>query len=65
MKVDLGKGAPTYVAPRRDNGVTIHQGGSRIYLGPDELAAVLDAIHTITTQCSRSAAEKTVKFEEH
>lgn len=59
MKVDLGKGAPTYVAPRRDNGVTIHQGGSRIYLGPDELAAVLDAIHTVT-QCSRSAAEKTV-----
>lgn len=63
MKVDCGRGAPTYVAPRRDNGVTIHQGASRIHLAPDELTAVLDAIRTVTTQGSRAAAEKTQRFE--
>lgn len=59
MKIDLGQGAPTFVAPRRDNGVTIHQGGSRIHLAPDELAAVLNAIHQLTGQGSPIRAEKT------
>lgn len=58
MKIDLGRGAPTWVAQRRDNGVTIHQGGSRIHLAPDELAAVLNAIQQLTGQGS-PRAEKT------
>ena len=49
MKVDTGRGAPTYLALRRDNGVTIHQGASRIMLAPDELAAVLGAINELTS----------------
>lgn len=59
MKIDLGRGAPTYVALRNDNGVTLHQGASRIHLAPDELASVLEAINTMTSQGSRPAAEKT------
>ncbi|APE16175.1 hypothetical protein BOH72_14070 [Mycobacterium sp. WY10] len=60
MKVDLGTGTPTFVAPRRhDKGAIIHQGSSRVHLSEDELAAVLDAIFTITGQSSRAAAEKT------
>jgi len=61
MKIDLGRGTPTFVALRRDNGVTIHQGASRIMLARDELAAVLAAIDTLTSQCS-PRAEKTVKI---
>lgn len=60
MKIDKRRGALTYVAPRRDNGVIIHQGASRIYLAPDELVEVLAAIETVTSQGSRSAAEKTI-----
>jgi hypothetical protein len=64
MKVDLGRGAPTFVARRHDNGVTIHQGASRIMLAPDELAAVLAAIQELTNgQCSPSRAEKTMKVD--
>ena len=59
MKVDKGHGTPTYVARRNDNGVTLHQGASRIRLAPDELAAVLDAIRSITGQRSPHGAEKT------
>jgi hypothetical protein len=59
MKIDKGgRGAPTWVARRRDGGVTIHQGASRIMLAPDELADVLEAIHIMTGQCS-PRAEKT------
>lgn len=64
MKIDKGRGLPTFVAPRKDNGVTIHQGASRIYLAPDELAGVLDAIHTITGQCSPMRAGKTAKVDQ-
>jgi hypothetical protein len=64
VKIDRGRGAPTYVARRRDNGVTIHQGGSRIMLAPDELAEVLEAIHTLTSQGSRVAAEKAIEIDE-
>jgi hypothetical protein len=58
MKIDLGHGAPTYIALRRDNGVTIHQGASHIMLGPDELAAVLNAIQTMTSQSSPRAEKR-------
>lgn len=64
MKVDTGRGAPTFLARRRDGGVTIHQGASRIMLAPDELADVLDAIHTLTGQCSREA-EKAMEIGNH
>jgi hypothetical protein len=63
MKVDLGHGAPTYVALRRDRGVTIHQGASHVMLAPDELAAVLAAIETLTNQSGPSGAEKTKNAE--
>jgi len=61
MKIDKGRGTPTYVARRRDGGVTIHQGGSRVMLAPDELAAVLNAIQELTSQCSPVRAEKAIE----
>jgi hypothetical protein len=64
MKIDCGHGAPTFVALRRDNGVTLHQGASRIMLAPDELTAVLAAIQDLTNgQCSPSRAGKTMKVD--
>jgi hypothetical protein len=48
VKIDLGRGAATRVERRRDGGVVINQGTSRIYLGCDELKAVLVAIHALT-----------------
>ena len=48
MKIDRGRGTPTFIARRRDNGVTIHQGASRVILAPDELADLLDAIQSLT-----------------
>ncbi|OBA82674.1 hypothetical protein A9W99_11220 [Mycobacterium sp. 1164966.3] len=63
MKIDKGRGIATYAALRRDNGVTIHQGASRIMLAPDELAELLDAIQAITGQCSRKA-EKAIAIDE-
>ncbi|TGD85139.1 hypothetical protein BayCH28_22320 [Mycolicibacterium sp. CH28] len=65
MRVDIGRGVPTFIAPRRDGGVTIHQGKSHIMLAPDELAAVLDAIYTLSGQSSRAAAEKTTEVDYH
>ncbi|BBX01866.1 hypothetical protein BST36_20800 [Mycolicibacterium moriokaense] len=59
IKINSDQGAPTYVALRRDNGVTIHQGKSHIMLAPDELSAVLDAIYTITGQSDPRGSEKT------
>lgn len=63
MKIDTGRGSPTYVALRRDNGVVIHQGASKIYLAPDELNGVLGAIHKMTGQCSPMRAGKTADSE--
>lgn len=60
MKINSIHGAPTFVARRRDNGVTIHQGASHIMLGPDELSDLLGAIHTLTGQ-SGPRAEKMAK----
>lgn len=34
-------------------------------LAPDELAAVLDAIYTLSGQSSRAAAEKTTEVDYH
>lgn len=51
------------MALRRDNGVVIHQGASKIYLAPDELNGVLGAIHKMTGQCSPMRAEKTADSE--
>jgi hypothetical protein len=63
VKIDTGRGTPTYVALRRDFGVTLHQGGSRILLAPDELAEVLEAIHELTGQGSPIGAEKTTQVD--
>lgn len=51
------------MALRRDNGVVIHQGASKIYLAPDELTGVLGAIHKMTGQCSPMRAGKTADSE--
>lgn len=59
MKIDRGRGAPTFIARRRDNGVTIHQGASRVILAPDELADLLDAIYSLTGLCSLRAGKTT------
>ncbi|MCV7348275.1 hypothetical protein [Mycolicibacterium rhodesiae] len=45
MKVDIGSGTPIYVSSRRDGGISLHQGASKIFMGIDELNAVLDAIN--------------------
>ena len=59
MKVDIGTGVPTFVAPRRhDRGVIIHQGSSRVHLSEPELDAVLAAIYTLTGKPER-AGKKT------
>lgn len=62
MKVDLGKGTPTHLTLRRDNGVIINQGGSHIMLAPDELAALLDGIYEITGLSDPRRSEKTDKI---
>jgi hypothetical protein len=62
MRVDRGHGSATHVTPRRDNGVIIYQGKSHIMLAPDELADVLDAIHTLTGQSAPKRAEMTSRI---
>jgi hypothetical protein len=46
VRIDMGRGAPTYVTVRTDGGVILNQGRSHIMLGPDELAAVIDAVQS-------------------
>lgn len=54
MRISIGPGAAIYVTLRREGGICLHQGTSKIWLSTEELTAVLDAITDL--QGSRVAA---------
>jgi hypothetical protein len=43
-----GPNSELVITPRRNGGVTITQGPVYVLIGPDELAAVMDAIRQLT-----------------
>lgn len=44
MKVDVGRGNPIWISPRRGNSITIIQGTSRIYVGADEIGHLIEVM---------------------
>ena len=52
MKIDLCGGTPIWLSPRRDNGVTIIQGTSRINATNKEARALIRAIREMTADNS-------------
>ena len=49
IKVDIGKGTPIWLSPRPGNSLTLIQGTSRIYLSPEEIPHLIQAMKEMTS----------------